>query len=305
VLIESQRGRFLFKRRVHGRDDPGKVAFTHELQLHLAAQNFPLPHLLGTRDDNNSMLLYLGNIYEMFEFVEGGHYDGSLDATGQAGKVLGLFHKLLADFRPQRAAPTGGYHDAKAIRLAVRSTVSSLPAEAAATTDQLNETVDDLEQRYRHCAAEVNELGLAGWPVQIVHGDWHPGNMLFADRRVVAVIDYDAARLQQRIIDVANGTLQFSIIGGSKDPADWPDYLDESRFKRFLRGYESTNVLSVAELEALPHLMCEAVIAEAVLPIAATGSFGRLEGFPFLQMVRRKVGWMLDNRQRLVAELKD
>jgi hypothetical protein len=51
-------------------------------------------------------------------------------------------------------------------------------------------------------------------------------------------------------------------------------------------------LLSQAEIRAIPWLMVEALIAEAVFPIAATGQFGKLEGLAFMQMVQRKVLWM-------------
>ncbi|MFP4106047.1 MAG: phosphotransferase [Phycisphaerae bacterium] len=305
VLIESDRGRFLFKRRARGKDDLSKVAFTHQIQLSLAAQNFPLPHLIGTRPDNNSVLIIEDRIYEMFEYIHGGGYDGSLQSTYNSGKILALYHKLLTDFRSDYQPPTGSYHNAEAIHNAIRTTVRSLPMDVRPPTDVLTGTVQGLEDAYRHCSERVEQLGLNEWEMQIVHGDWHPGNMLFQERSVVAVIDYDAARLQQPVIDYANGALQFSIIGGSEDPAKWPDYLDESRFKRFIRGYDSVKVISVAELKAVPYLMCEAMIAEAVLPIAATGSFGRIEGFPFLDMVCRKVNWILNNLDELYGVLED
>ncbi|MCD6304006.1 MAG: phosphotransferase [Planctomycetes bacterium] len=305
VVIDSQRGKFLFKRRAKGKDDLAKVAFTHQIQLTLAGQNFPLPHLLGTRDDNNSMLVWNDRIYEMFEFIEGKGYDASLDATFHAGRILGLYHKLLLDFRSDYRPPTGSYHNAPAIRQAIRNTVSSLPMDSRPPAKVLTETVGELEGAYAECAAKANGLGLENWPAQIVHGDWHPGNMLFRQGHVVAVIDYDAARLQQRVIDFANGALQFSILGGAGDPANWPAYLDRSRFKRFMRGYDSVNVVSVAELKAVPYLMCQAMIAEAVLPIAATGSFGRLDGFGFLQMVSRKVAWIRSNIEELWKVLED
>ena len=293
LVIQCERGKFLFKRRAKGKDDLPKVAFTHQIQLTLAGQNFPLPHLLGTRDENDSMLVWEDCIYEMFEFVQGSGYEASLGQTSHSGRILGLYHKLLQDFRSDYKPPTGSYHNAKAIEQAVRNTVTSLPMESRPAADMLTETVDFLEKGYKSCAEEVENLGLSKWQSQIVHGDWHPGNMLFREENIVAVIDYDAARLQQRVIDFANGALQFSILGGSDDPTAWPDYLDQSRFKRFMRGYDSVNVISVAELKAVPFLMCEAMIAEAVLPIAATGSFGRLDGFNFLQMVAKKVKWIL------------
>src|ERR1700742_1397320 len=55
LLVVAEHGKFLLKRRARGKDDPFKVAFCHALQLHLAAQQYPLPHLIGTRRDNNSM----------------------------------------------------------------------------------------------------------------------------------------------------------------------------------------------------------------------------------------------------------
>jgi homoserine kinase type II len=241
----------------------------------------------------------------MFEFVNGGIYDGSLEATHQAGRILGLYHKLLKDFRSDYEPPKGSYHNADAIHQAIRTTVSALPLEGRPPAQVITSTVGALENAYKKCAEEVTSLGLDSWPEQIVHGDWHPGNMLFRDGHVVAVIDYDAARLQQRVIDLANGALQFSIVGGGDDPTCWPEYVDESRLKRFMRGYDSVNVITKRELEAAPYLMCEAMIAEAVLPIAATGSFGRIEGFPFLQMIEAKVNWILSHREELSLVLEE
>lgn len=305
IIIEARNGEYLFKRRAKGKEDLPRVGFTHRIQLMLAAQNFPLPHLIGTRDDNNSMLVHEDNIYEMFEYIPGEPYRGSLDSTFYSGQSLGLYHKLLQDFQCEYNPPTGSYHDAKAIHQAVRNTVGSLPLDTRPDSDTLNSTVNRVEEAYRHCAEKVNELGLNDWQEQIVHGDWHPGNMLFQNKRVVAVIDYDAARRQQRVIDFANGALQFSILGGSKDPVSWPEYLDEARFKRFMRGYDSVSVVSKAELRAVGYLMCEAMIAEAVLPIAATGSFGRFDGFGFLDMIRRKVDWILSHQEDLYHILVD
>ena len=45
--------------------------------------------------------------------------------------------------------------------------------------------------------------------------------------------------------------------------------------------------------------MIEALVGETVVPIAVTGSFGRLPGFGVLQMVGRKVTWLLKNSDRV------
>src|SRR6266404_3909490 len=95
VVVTTDRGRFLVKRRPRGKDDPFRVAFAHSLQTHLASKNFPLPHLIGTRQHNNSMLKLEDAVYEVFEFVEGGPYSGSIEQTTDAGRTLALYHRLV------------------------------------------------------------------------------------------------------------------------------------------------------------------------------------------------------------------
>ena len=55
-----------------------------------------------------------------------------------------------------------------------------------------------------------------------------------------------------------------------------------------------------AEIRSVPSLMIEALIAEAVFPIAATGTFGRVEGLAFLMMVQRKIAWLNKHADRLI-----
>ncbi|MEM6393254.1 MAG: phosphotransferase [Planctomycetota bacterium] len=311
LLLRSEKGLYLLKRRARGKDDAYKVAFCHGLQLSLADKQFPLPHLIGTRRQNNSMLKWGGTIYELFEYIKGNPYDQSLEATADSGKVLSLFHKLLQDYKPNYETPRGSYHDARSVHssfAAMPATLAKLPSDhPAAAADAVAKATQFLKQHYLAAAGRVNDAGLHDWPTTVVHSDWHPGNMLFRGSRVVAVIDYDAARLQQRVLDAANGALQFSILGGGEDPAKWPEYLDESRFKRFLRGYDSVpdNMLSQAELDIVPDLMTEALIAEAVIPIAATGRFSRMHGAPFLQMVCRKVTWLKQNAKKLIGSVAE
>lgn len=291
MLITAERGKFLLKRRAPGKDNPQRVAFTHAIQLHLWEKKFPLPHLIGTKDKNSSLLQRQGNVYELFEFISAQGYPQTLEATEDAGRVLAVYHHLLLDFKSEWQPGTGSYHQTPIVLRGFEQIRSAgqMPVEL----------VDELNHLYSHSADAAEKQGLANWPKQIAHADWHPGNMLFRDDRVMAVVDYDAARWLPRIMDVANGALQFSIIDGDADVNRWPDFVDESRYRRFIRGYDRVQLLSEAELHALPWLMIEALIAEAAIPIAATGSFGRHSGADFLQMVRRKVRWIADHADNL------
>lgn len=310
VVIKSGGGLFLLKRRGPGKDDPYKVAFCHALQLHLAQRQFPLPHLIGTRRDNNSMHQRQDHIYELFEFIHGVDFDQSLEATADAGKTLALFHKLLSDFESPYDPPGGSYHGARQVVSAIKRISEAIgkadPPPTAMQSEQIETVVKLLNKAYRSACTSANELGLKDWPGQIVHSDWHPGNMLFRGPRVVAVIDYDSARRHPRVLDIANGALQFSILGGGPDPGAWPDGLDFDRFRAFVQGYDTVPecVISRAEIHAIPHLMIEALIAEAALPLAATGRFNQFDPLPFLGMLEHKIRWLLDHRTTLIEAVE-
>src|SRR5262245_21845719 len=77
MRIKTGKGEYLLKRRAPGLDDPYRVAFAHELQLHLARRNYPVPGLAGTRGDNNSMLQFNGRVYELFNYIHGTRYERS------------------------------------------------------------------------------------------------------------------------------------------------------------------------------------------------------------------------------------
>lgn len=297
LALRTDTGLYLLKRRQPGKDSPEKVAFCHGIQLFLAEKQFPLPHLIGTRRDNNSMLQLKGQIYELFEFIKGTPYDISLEATADSGKILALFHKLLLDFQSEFQSAMGSYHNAKFVLQCIKQmpiTMEKVHPRFQQEKARLVALYEFVERSYNDAAQKVNDLGLPEWPQQIVHSDWHPGNMLYRGSRVVAVIDYDTCRFMPRIIDIANGALQFSMISGGEDVSKWPDYIDESRFKRFLRAYDAVPdcVLTRAELRAVPWLMIEALIAESAIPIANTGHFARMDGVEFLGMLERKIKWI-------------
>lgn len=288
VRIKTDRGLFLLKRRAPGRDDAERIAFTHELQRRLTHSKYPLPRLIPTRE-GKTIVHINERYYEAYEFIRGTPFDQGLQTTYQSGQALAAFHRILKEFKPAWEPSAGHYHNAP-----VAAHLGVVPEKSQRL--ELRATVEYLREAYMEAATTVRQHGIDQWPRQIIHGDWHPGNMLYQGPQVVAVIDYDTARRGQRILDVANGALQFSVTRNDEDPSKWPDALDESRLKRFCRGYDSVKgcVISTAELAVLPHLMIEALIVEAAIPIATTGHFAGIEGGAFLQMVERKVRWLQD-----------
>jgi Ser/Thr protein kinase RdoA (MazF antagonist) len=296
MVIISEQGKFLLKRRPKGKDDLYHVAFAHAIQTHLAEKDFPVTSLVATCDENSTILQLNNHIYELFEFVTGSRYDGTIEATTDTGRQLANFHRYLADFAEQWKPPKGSFHDSTVVRRHLRTTGAEKTAQP---NKKLQSIASKLMSLYNASSVCVSELGFDSWPEQIVHGDWHPGNMLFSDSKLTAVLDFDSVKIASRVTDLANGMLQFSIVGNRPNPADWPDYLDQAKLVQFLNGYREVIELGENELGSLFDLMIETMIAEAILPVAATGFFGNLSGLDFLKMIQRKAEWLDKNRDKL------
>ncbi len=301
IVVTTTKGRFLLKRRFRGKDDVYRVAFAHAVQSHLAKKYFPIAPLVTTRDGVSTLLQSRGNIYELFRFIGGARYKGSAEETIDTGRQLAKFHQYLANFKFEWQPLRATFHDSSTVRGHLK-TVSTKNSHGG--DKHLLETGERLMRLYNSASVRVNELGFDSWPEQVVHGDWHPGNMLFNKGKIVALLDFDSIKIAQPITDLANAMLQFSIVGYHPNPTDWPDYLDQAKLVHVLEGYREVIELDKHHLDSLLDLMVETMIAEAVLPVAATGFFGNLKGQDFLKMILRKCRWIEANRKTLTAAIE-
>jgi Ser/Thr protein kinase RdoA (MazF antagonist) len=264
--------------------------------------------LVGTRRDNNSMLQLHGRIYELFRFIRGERDDRSQSAAHRAGDALGRLHRLLADFRPSYTPPTRSYHAASAMDEALQKIPGSVAAaEGGGEAAALEPCCEYLSHAYHEAARRADAEGLGAWPPRVLHGDWHPGNLLYRRGQVVAVLDFDSARMEPRMIDIANAALQFSMSAEPPDdPESWPDRLEAKRIRALIGGYDraAEKPISDEEKRTLPWLLIEALVLESVIPIAATGRFGRVGGGAFLRMVERKIRWIRPRAEKLLAFLE-
>lgn len=286
-IIEAELGTFLLKRRARGLDDPFRVAFDHEVQLKLRELGFPAPRLVGTRDDNNSMLQIDGRVHELFVFVKGDRFDASTNHCRQAGRSLGRLHRLLTGFKP--SWPTGP------ARGDGRAVVEAAVVKLSPVSSDLARIVEDLAGLFER-SREASANRTAPQPV-IVHGDWHPGNMLFGPTATAGVFDYDNARVDDPGDDLGQGLAQFSIMHEGTDPAAWSDPADLDRLGAFWLGYTGAADARPAGPADAGHLMARSLILEvcesaspAVSPI-------------LLGAVARKVRWLLDQGDQIADAL--
>lgn len=297
LVIRTESGRFLLKRRAVG-DDERAQAF-QRTQLHLASVGYPVPELIGTRRDSTSVQAQGARIYEMFKFIPGERYANDPEQARSAGYALALFHQHTQSL-PACPAGVSFHANTAAVRV-----IQNLPLKG-----DLRET---LTATYQEAAAQAEATGLAGWPKTLIHGDWHPGNLIFHEHGVAAVLDLDGMRTALRIEDIASAALHFSMVAPVGTPTDeWPAELDRDRLRALLEGYDALaeqagmqglGMLSTAELQALPYLMAQALICEGLGPLAAGSGLRDVSAEAVLRMAVRKAVWLVENAQSLSAGL--
>jgi len=95
--------------------------------------------------------------------------------------------------------------------------------------------------------AELEPLA-AELPMQWIHRDIHPGNMLFAGDELTGILDFEMVRRGPRLFDPCYCATSI-LIGGWQDPGNrmaWPGLL-----KELIAGYEETIPLTEPERKAI------------------------------------------------------
>ena len=302
LRIHAQEGEFLLKRRAPRPNLKQRVAYNHEMIEALSNRHYPVARLVRSRDEQVTAVVRGEHVYELFEFVHGRRYDHSSAEVELAGEVLGRLHVAMEEWCPSVDSPGGTFHHANTVAKAL----NQLPRTLVSVNDSVNakdaeRLAEELHSIYLHASASVEVAGWKSLPSHSIHGDWHPGNILFGEKsdegdspRVAAVVDYDSSREEPRIVDLANGLVHFAMRSRrGVSPAEWPFSLSTRRMKAFVAGWiNAVSDVQRKEIEIIPWLMVEAVIAESVVPVAETGCFATIPGYPFLQMVLGKAKWI-------------
>ena len=301
--IVSSMGEFLLKRRAPGHDEYSRVVFAHSVQATLSEHRFPVAGLVSTTG-GSTLVQHEGRIYELFRFITGKRFDKSNPAASEAGRVLAHFHSILLNPHDDPVVGDGTFHRSKHISEVLGSLSSILSTHEKSTElEGIDDTIAYIRQQYEISAEKVQKLEWNSLTPQIVHGDWHPGNMLYDDTEIIAVIDFDSLRLQPRVTDVANGALQFSMrMGAAEKVESWGEGFRGHTIQSFVQAYDQFSQIPLlpSERAMIPDLMVEALIVESVIPIWKTGSFGSVKGSTFLRLVEKKLKWLEPKMQRVI-----
>ena len=212
---------------------------------HLSAKGLTTPRIVPTRQGANCVVIgehawrVLTRIEGVTSFVLGSDAEAS-----EAGRVVGEFHRSLADLDIEFSATRPGVHDLKRHLGVLRQALQDHPAHAAA------KQVEPIAARIFEIAARLEPI--PNLPPRIVHGDLKISNVIFAGGRAVCLIDLDTVARMPIAFELGDALRSWCNTSG-EDSASAK--FDLGRFEASLAGYRhgAGDLLWPEEWRALPN----------------------------------------------------
>lgn len=248
-IVTTERGRFFVKRRHPDLRRPDVILAQHGLIDWLRQRRFPAPKIVS-RLAGQTFLVQGDELYEVHEYIEGQPYDHDrLAHLGEAARCLARYHICVLGFSSRSLRELGDLYSPGRLK----GVLADL--NAAWHLDQDPGLAASLLRLEAH-AAELAEhfVGYDALPHLVIHGDFYAGNLLFAGDQLVGVVDYDKARWQPRVVELAEALIYFaSPRPGHLKHLVYPGILRWPPLVHFVQDYSRFIRLEESEMGALPH----------------------------------------------------
>lgn len=272
IIIDGSVCYYLRQRSVeHGAES--SIRYEHHILEVLKSESVPVQVPLST-GEGESYLKSNGKVFELTRFVKGEPFtSGDRNELQSLGRVIGRFHNACTRIetgKPERDREDDPRRLRKELREYLElddpdatspSGPSSRHERSQKHSRKLHTLVEEIDRRLA-MLAEIAPSRLYGvLPQSIIHGDLHTGNVLFRDRCVASLFDFDWMNRQECIRDLGDGLLFFAGLPGKTPPPSdlWSltsgIRFDEELTEVFINGYTEERPLSDAELQALPIAM--------------------------------------------------
>lgn len=250
--IETAQGCYFLKHYHPDLCRPRAIRTRHALVAHLRQAGFPAPAVMPTTS-GDTLLALEDELYEIQEYIEGTPYDYNRPGHFQeAARTLGRYHACAKDFAPQAPRDLGVLNSPAILRANLTDLADAWELardpEPAQIVRQLEAHTDDLADRFAAHGA---------LPHLVIHGDYYADNLLFERGRdsahIVGVVDYDKARWQPRVGELAEALIYFaSPRPGHLRHLVYPGFLNWEPFTRFVQNYARALIPAEEEVRALP-----------------------------------------------------
>jgi homoserine kinase type II len=241
-------GQRVVVRRCHSKLGETAAIYRHRLIDCLRARNVPVPALLHNRVGNSYTLLN-GRVWEIQEYIAGDDFDADRpDHAESAGLLLARYHQAVIGFNAPNTPTTPRYTP-----LVIRGLTEQL-FERDVMGD-LHEILAWYDFQTAAYSRMLPDSGYAALPQLVIHGDMHADNLRFDQDAAVALLDFDQATWDARIVDLADALVAFATAPQRGAEWQWGVFagpLDIQRAQLVLAGYQSIEPLTHSERDALP-----------------------------------------------------
>jgi Ser/Thr protein kinase RdoA (MazF antagonist) len=309
VVTDTDLGRVLVK-RYKATVDPEALRGEHAILRRLEEVDFPAPRVL-TAAARETLLELDGARFAVFRHVDGHRRaDARLLAPPDArhlcetaGATLAVLHETLRGFVPPTVSPNG-FASVDGPRVRDMTWYGDTFATARAAADQApaddpaRHVADRLAADWAHLERLDRELTDAAPERLIVHGDYGPYNLLARPGWPLVVIDFELARLDWRLTDLATALPRFA---GRRDGGS------VERAAAFKAGYLARCPAVRSEFDRLPAVAAYLAVRRAIVCLANWAAAGDGKALPGPQNAgpgdRRPDDWLKEARDKMdVAE---
>lgn len=240
---------FLLRKNIQIRD-PEHLFLIQEILAYLTTHGLVVPHNIPDQGGNYWSGI-AGHHYQLFNFIAGDHYRGTLVELGDSGERLAQLHQLFATLpetllkkitaRPLLLPPWehAGWEE---MMKRARHGESPYDRQLVACEPLVTSSIRAIDN------ADLSEQDSVWQPI---HGDFHPQNTLYRDECCQAILDFENVRWGERARDLANAGHRFVRQYIVHRGGDWRELLPEG-FRLFLRRYRQLGTVSDEELLTLP-----------------------------------------------------
>lgn len=254
--VETDEGTFLLKK---SKNSPQTQPLVDAATRFCENQGIPVTHIQNA-SDSNTFIVYDNQVYRLDKFIEGEHFDGSrrelIEVASQLPRFFHILSKLPIQLQENMKEDnrTLIHHDWDQLE--------------ALLTDQealkSNYSVHDEEIKLiRHFSQLISSMSerLKSLPIDIIHRDLHPHNLLFNKKNhiLLAFLDLDALLISQRIRGIAFAMHRLARTFGqnTEKKQDLGSDLRE-RMELFLNTYlDSGGELTDEEINLIPYVLLD------------------------------------------------
>ena len=232
------------------------VGYGHSILLRLEEIRFPASRLLRTAE-GETWTRVDGGLFAVFEFVRGANYSlnylrraDRMRLTSTAATTLADLHRGLTGFVPEGEHHLGLRADGSPVRDVAwfREKLEELRARSRDVEDDeargLAARISDRGDEVLERIAELEgEIGRAGQPRLVIHGDYGLHNIIFPPSGTPVPVDFEVARYDRRVNDLISAAGKYRFDGGGYDVA---------AIETFFDAYAASFPVTDVELERLP-----------------------------------------------------